>query len=166
MCGHFSLMNAVSTSSLSTPRCLLTSARQQGRVAVGQSEMAALRIKKVQIQISRQILELPDALVVKSDAFRRQVVGTDDRGVPSGTATADVSALEDRDICDAMVARQVVRGRQTMAAGTDDDYIIRLLELLRRAEHPGLVVFFAEPEAEKAMGHEFNVWVKIALTGT
>ena len=55
-----------------------------------------------------------------------------------GRARADVVLLEDRDVGDAVLASQVVGGRQAVRAAADDDDVVGVLELRARAPHPAL----------------------------
>ena len=86
-------------------------------VGVGQREMAARRVEQVQVEVLRQVLPQPHALVVELHAFGRQIVGADDGRIAAGIAAADVALLEHRDVGDAVIAGQIVGGRQSVTAG-------------------------------------------------
>ena len=67
------------------------------------------------------------------------------------------SLLDDGDIRDAVILREVVRGRQTVPATADDDRVIAFLELRRPPKHPRFVVLVAEGEFEKPVRHSVNL---------
>src|SRR5437588_7236687 len=85
---------------------------------------AALREHHVVVQFLRQALPELDRVVVDSSALVVKIVRADDRGVAAGVAAAEPPLLEHGDIRDAVDGRQIVRGRQTVAAGTDDDDVV------------------------------------------
>ena len=107
--------------------------RAHGRVRVRQRVVAAGRIKQIEIEILRQVLPQPHALVVELHAFGRQIVGADDRRVAGGIAAAEVALLQDGDIPDAVVAREIVRGCQSMPATADDDDVVARTSAARAA---------------------------------
>ncbi len=82
--------------------------RAHGRIGVCQSEVAARRIKQVEAEFLGQLLPQTDTGVVELHALRGQVVGADDGRVATGIASAQVSLLQNRDVGDTVVARQVV----------------------------------------------------------
>ena len=108
----------------------------QGGVGVGQGKMAARRIKQVEIEIGRQVLPQPDALIVEPHPLGGEVVGADDGGVTGGVTTAEVALLQYGDVAYSMVARQVVRGGQAMPATADDHDVVARLQPLVPREHP------------------------------
>jgi hypothetical protein len=125
----------------------------QGRIGMRQGEVAAVGVKQIQVEFLRQILPQGQRLVVKLDPFRRQVVGTDDGGVASGVAAADIAFFQYRDVGDAMIASQIVGGRQPVAAAADDDHIVAGLEFGMRGKHPRFGMFLGCGKAEKSPGH-------------
>ncbi len=58
--------------------------------------------------------------LVERGALGRAVVRADDRRVAAGGARADVALLEHGDVADAVVLREVVRGREAVRAAADD----------------------------------------------
>src|SRR3546814_8067992 len=58
-----------------------------------------------------------------------QVVGAHDGGVAADVAAADPALLQQRHVGDAVIARQIVCGRQSVPAAADDDHVIALLRL-------------------------------------
>src|SRR5207248_5539471 len=127
--------------------------RAQGRLGVGQGEVAALGVKEVQAQVARQVAEEVHAGLVELRAFGREVVGADDGSVAAGAAAADVAFFQDRDVGDAVVLGQVVRRRQAVPAAADDDDVVFTLEAIWGAEHPRLGILLAEREAEQTPRH-------------
>src|SRR5882724_5509690 len=59
----------------------------------------------------------PGALIV-------EIVGADDRGIAAGVAAAEPTLLEHRNVGDPVDARQIVRGRQPVTAGANDDGVV------------------------------------------
>src|SRR5918998_717936 len=59
-------------------------------VAVRQREVPALGVEQVEVEIVRQVLEQPDALVVELYALRREVVRANDRRVPARPPRPDI----------------------------------------------------------------------------
>jgi hypothetical protein len=68
-------------------------------------------------------------VVVERDALVEQVVRADDRRVAAGVAAADPALLDDRDVREAVLGREVVRGAEPMPAAADDDGVIGRLRL-------------------------------------
>ena len=65
----------------------------------------------------------------EADGLGDAVVGADDRGVAPAVATADVLALEDGDVADAVIASEVVGQCQTVNATADDHYVVAIGKL-------------------------------------
>ena len=124
----------------SIPRSLFTSARSC-IVIIARSECASVRCpccENIRLKSSsrRQALVELDALAVERRALGRAVVRADDRRVPPGRARADVRAARGRDVLDAVVLREVVRGREAVRAAADDHDVVAALQLVPRAPHP------------------------------
>src|SRR5215469_1054291 len=68
-------------------------------------------------------------MVVKRRALGEEVVGADDGGVAASVAAADPAFLEHCNVGEPMLARQVVRGAEPMAAPADDQYVVGGLRL-------------------------------------
>ncbi len=97
-------------------------------VGVRQREVAVLREHHVEVEVGRELLVELDALLVERGTLRGAVVRADDRRVAAGGARADVALLEDRDVGDAVVDREVVRRREAVRAAADDDDVVVLLQ--------------------------------------
>ena len=102
-------------------------------VGVREREVPVLREHHVEVEVGGELLVELDALRVERGALGRAVVRADDRRVPPGRARADVALLEDRDVGDAVVDREVVRGREAVRAAADDDDVVVLLQRRRAA---------------------------------
>src|SRR5581483_6428241 len=76
-----------------------------------------------------------DAAPVERGTFGCQVVRADDRRVAPGGAGADVRLLEDGDVADAVVLREVVRNREAVRAAADDHDLVAALQLGARPPH-------------------------------
>ena len=81
------------------------------------------------VSSSRRLVQL-EGVLVEADRLGDAVVGADDRRVPAGVARGDVVGLEDRDVRDAVAGREVVGGRQAVAAAADDDDVVGRLRLV------------------------------------
>ena len=104
-------------------------------------------VEQVQVQVGRQVLKQAQALIVKADALGRQVVGTNDGGVASGPAGAQVAPLQDGHLPDPMVAGEIVGGRQAMASGPDYDGVVMGLQPVGATEHAGFRIAPAHSES-------------------
>jgi len=109
--------------------------RAHGRIRVRQGVVAARGIEQVQIEIRREVLPEAHALIVELHPFRSEVVRANDGGVAAGIAAAEVALVEYRHIANAVIARQVIGGCQTMAARADDDHVIRGTQRVMTREH-------------------------------
>jgi len=123
------------------------------RIGVRQRKMSARRVEQIQVEVRGQILPEPHALIVEPDAFRREIVRADDRGVAAGIASADIAFLEHRDVADPVIAGEIIRRREAVAAGADDDHVVSGLELLGPREHSRLRMPSTETKTQEAMGH-------------
>ena len=68
-----------------------------------------------------------------------QVVGPDQGGVAGHVAAGEPAPLQHRDVGDAVVLGQVVRGRQAVAAAADDDHVVGPLRLRVAPEEVGVL---------------------------
>ena len=84
----------------------------------------ALAEHDVVVQVLAETLPKFERLLVEQCCFGPEIVGANDRGVASGIAAADPAFLQHRDIREPMLFGQVVGGRQSMPAATDDDDIV------------------------------------------
>ena len=105
-------------------------------VRVREREVPVLREHEVEVELGRELLVELDALLVERRALGSAVVRADDRRVPAGRARADVALLEDRDVRDPVVLREVVGGREAVRAAADDDDVVVPPERVRAPEHP------------------------------
>jgi len=119
----------------------------KGRVAMREREVSSLRVEEVEVEVTREVPEESYTLVVEANAFGGQVIGSYDRGVSSGAATADVALLQNRDVGNSVIAGQVVRAGEAVSASPDDDHIVSALEPFRLPKHSRLRIFFAQREA-------------------
>ena len=115
----------------------------QRRIRVSQSKVAAFRIKQVDIEVFRKILEEPKTLVVEPDTLRRQIVGAHNGGVAPRSAAAKIALFQDRNVGDLVVAGQVISSREAVASSSDDHHVVAGLQPIRRAKHPRFVVLLA-----------------------
>ena len=97
--------------------------------------MPLLREQEVEVQLCPEPFVELDAAAVELGSLGRSVVRSDDRRIAPGRAGADVALLEDRDIGDAVVLREVVGGREPVRAATDDHDVIPALQLSARTPH-------------------------------
>ena len=102
--------------------------RAHRRLAVPQVEGAAVEEHEVEVEFVGQHGPEPQSLLVEAHVLGGALVRAHDRRVPPGPAEADVLRLEDRHVADAVVARQVVRGREAVHAAADDDGVVAALE--------------------------------------
>ena len=80
-------------------------------IGVREGEVTVLREHHVEVEVDRELLVELDALLVERGPLGRAVVGADDRRVAPCRSRSDVALLENRDVRDAVVDREVVRGR-------------------------------------------------------
>ena len=104
---------------------------------------AALAEHHVEVQLLGEPLPQLDRVIVDPGALVPQVIGADDRRVAPGVAAAEPALFEHGHVAHAVLLGQVVGGRQTMAAGADDDHLIARLRL--RAAPDGSPVVVATP---------------------
>ena len=96
---------------------------------VGQVEHPTLREEDVVVELFFPALPELERMLVHSCALVPEVVRTNDRRIAHGVAVADPAALDDRDVRQAMILGEVVRGREAMQTAADDDGVIRRLRL-------------------------------------
>ena len=95
-------------------------------LAVGVAEVqdAALRHHDVVVELLLEPLPELERMRVELAVAPEQVVRPHDRRVPPDVAAAEIAALEHGDARDAVVLRQVERGRQPVPAAADDDDVV------------------------------------------
>src|SRR6266511_4001946 len=98
-------------------------------------QMPLLREEEVEVEVGAETLVERDAAPVELGTLGGAVVRADDRRVAPGCTGADVALLEDRDVGDAVVLRQVVRGREAVRAAADDHDVVAALHLAPRPPH-------------------------------
>ncbi len=86
---------------------------------MGQGVMTPLGIEEVDLEFRGKIPEQTQTGVVKPHPFRREIVGTDDRGVATGIAAPDITFLQYGNIADAVVPGQIVGAGEAVTPGTD-----------------------------------------------
>ncbi len=90
---------------------------------------AALAEHHVVVQVLRQPFPQLHRLLVQRGRFVPQIVRAHDRRVARGIAAADPALLEHRDVGDAVLLREVVRGCQAVPAAADDHDVVLALRL-------------------------------------
>ena len=96
--------------------------------------MTAFGIKNIQIEFCRQIPEQAHALIVEFDAFLGKVIRAHDRRIAPGIAATDITLIDNGDVRDAVVTREVVGGGKTMTTGADDHDIVVAFQIGGRIE--------------------------------
>ncbi len=98
--------------------------RSERRVGVGKGQVTSLRKHHVDVQVDRhRVVELQRP-VVERHALGRQVVGSDDRCVPSRSATAEIRLVENCDVGNAVVRCQIVSGGEAVDAAPDHHHVV------------------------------------------
>src|SRR5205814_3606635 len=103
------------------------------RRRVDEIEYATRAVHHVEVELLRQSLPELERKLVEMRVWIEMVVGANDRRVASGVAAAEPALFQHRDVADAMLFREVIRGGEPMTAATDDDDIV---VLLRRSAAP------------------------------
>ena len=104
-------------------------------VGMRQREMPDLGEQDVEIHFLRQGFVQAQTLGVERNGLRGAVIGAQNGGVPAAVAAADVAAVDDRDVGHALFAEVVGRG-QAVHAGTDDDDVVAILEIVPAPHTP------------------------------
>ncbi len=90
-------------------------------------DQPALAQHDVEIQIVPQRLVEPERMIEELGARRVEVVRACYLGVPARITAADPAFFEQRDVANAVLAGEVVRGGQAVPAAADDNDIVRAL---------------------------------------
>src|SRR6266508_999083 len=98
-------------------------------------QMPLLREEEVEVEVGAETLVERDAAPVELGTLGGAVVRADDRRVAPGCTGADVALLEDGDVGDSVVLREVVRGREAVRAAADDHDLVAALQLATRPPH-------------------------------
>ena len=127
--------------------------RKRGEVIVGQCQIddAPRAVHHVVIELLRQALVAAQRVLVKIMVLRQQVVRAHDGGVAPDVAVAEQALLEYGDAPNAMIARQVKRRREAVAAGADDHHVVGILQLASRPQRSPVAVP-GEPGAKQRPG--------------
>ncbi len=91
---------------------------------VRQHQNAARTEHHIVVEVLRQALPQLEGVVVERRTLVVEVVRPADRGVAARVAAAEPTPLDDRDIRHAVLFGEIVRGGETMTAGTDDDHVV------------------------------------------
>ena len=91
---------------------------------MGQVQHPALAELEIRAEVLLEALPELQRVLVDGGRLVEQVVRADDRGVAGHVAAAEPSALEDRDVGDAVVLGQVVGGGQAVATAADDHDLV------------------------------------------
>ncbi len=91
---------------------------------VSEVQHAALAEHHVEVEVLGEPLPELHRLLVQVRRLVPQVVGADDRRVAARVAAADPALLQHRDVGDAVLLGEVVRGREPVAAAADDDDVV------------------------------------------
>src|SRR6185312_5171236 len=92
--------------------------------AVCEVDQSSLAQHDIEVQLGGQALVQTQRMIVEGGARRVKVVRADDLSVAAGITATDPSALQHRDLAHSMLARQVVRGRQSVATPAYDHDVI------------------------------------------
>ena len=92
-------------------------------------EDAALAQHHVEIELARQPFIEPEREVVEGDRFGIEIVRPHDGGVAAGVAAAEPALLDHADARALVSLREVIGGREPMAAAADDDEVVSRLGL-------------------------------------
>ena len=111
---------------------------------VREVEHAALGEEDVVAELLRQPLPELERVLVDRRALVPEVVGADDRRVAAHVAAADPAALEHRDVRHPVARREVVRGRQPVAAAADDHRLVGPPGVGRAPEEVGVLLLHAQ----------------------
>src|SRR5262245_11985462 len=93
-------------------------------VRVREPEQAARGKEEIEVELRRETAVEIEARPEERDRLRGLVVGPQNGRVPARAAGADVRALEDCDVTDAVAARKVVRDREPVSAAADHDDVV------------------------------------------
>ena len=110
--------------------------RDHRPVGMRECEVPLLREEEVEVGVGTETLVELEAATVEPRALGRSVVGADDGRVSAGGPGADVALLEDGDVRDAVVFREVVRGCEAVRPAADDHDVVPPLQLSARTPHP------------------------------
>ncbi len=122
-------------------------------VAMEQVQHAALAHHGVEVDLLLQPLPQLQRRLEKREIAGQQVVGANDRRVAADVAAADETLLHDSDVPDPVPLREMVRGREPVAAAADHDHVVMRLRL-RFAPHRPPAGVAAQPFLQDAPSRE------------
>ena len=128
-------------------------------------EDAPLAHHHIVVEVMLQPFPQLQRLLVEARIARQHVVRADDRRVAAAVAEADRPLLHHRDIDDPVQAREIVGGREAVAAAADDDDVVSRLGLgLAPGGLPARVAAkrFREKSPAGIVGRS---WIQAASTG-
>ena len=105
-------------------------------VRVAEVELALRREQQVEVELRGQRAPDREARLVQRHGLGRVVVGAHHLRVAPRSAAPDVVALEDGDVRDAVVRREVVREREPVHPAADDDDVVARREVAPLEERP------------------------------
>jgi hypothetical protein len=108
-------------------------------MAVREVQDATLAEEDVVVELLLEPLPELQRVLVDRRALVPEVVRADDRRVPAHVAAAQPPALEHRDIGDAVLRGEVVRGGQPVAAAADDHHVVATPRLGVAPEERGML---------------------------
>ena len=97
-------------------------------LAVPQEQVPAAEEHEVEVELAGEDAPQLQPLVVQPHVLGGALVGSHDGGIAPRPAETDVVRLQDRHVADAVVAREVVGGRETVDAAADDHHVVVALE--------------------------------------
>ena len=103
--------------------------RPDSGIGMRQRQLAPLRIHDVEIKFIRQPLIKLHRLGIKANPRGGEVIGANDRCIACCVAAAQVGLLEHRNIRDAVILGEVIRGRHAVSPATDNHHVIVRLEI-------------------------------------
>ena len=92
-------------------------------------EDAALAQHHVEIELAREPLIEPERQIIEGDRLGIEIIRPHDGGVAAGVAAAEPALLDHADTRALVSFRQVIGGREPMAAAADDDEVVSRLRL-------------------------------------
>ena len=71
---------------------------------------------------------------IELDALGSEVIRADDGRIAAGVTATDVALVQYRDVCNTVVASEIVSNREPMTAGADYDNVVTVLKFPGRVE--------------------------------
>src|SRR5215471_17312322 len=92
-----------------------------------QLDDAAWAIHHIEVELSGKRLPASQGVLIKVVILRQEVVRPDHRGIAAHIAVADDAAVEYADPRNAVLPGEIVRCREAVSPGSDDDHLIAIL---------------------------------------